>query len=59
MLGELAGAAEVLVTERALADAGPEVRFDAVGPVFVKGVPDALRIYRASTMEPAPPTPVG
>ena len=46
------------MTERTLADAGPEVRFDAVGPVFVKGVPDALRVYRASTTEPASPTPV-
>ena len=57
-VGELAGAAEVLVTERALADVGAEVRFDAVGPVFVKGVPDALRVYRASTTEPASPTTV-
>lgn len=51
-IGELAGATEVLVSERARSDqADPKVRFDALGPVFLKGLSDALRVYRASVTD--------
>ena len=51
-IGELAGATEVLVSEQARGAHGDgTVRFDALGPVFVKGLPDALRVFRASTAE--------
>jgi adenylate cyclase len=55
-IGELAGATEVLVSERARdhhADA--TVCFDALGPVFVKGLNDALRIYRATAVDATQP----
>jgi adenylate cyclase len=56
-IGELAGATEVLVSERARAEQGTGVRFDALGPIFVKGITDALRVYRASAVEaPVPST---
>jgi adenylate cyclase len=57
-IGELAGATEVLVSESAReeqADAG--VRFEALGPVFVKGLADALRVYRASAVDVPVPSP--
>jgi adenylate cyclase len=51
-IGELAGATEVLVSERARAEqADGDVRFDALGPVFVKGLSDPLRVYRASAVD--------
>jgi len=55
-IGELAGATEVLVSERARSEhADDTVRFDALGPVFVKGLSDALRVYRASAVDAAQP----
>jgi len=58
-IGELAGAAEVLASESArAAEADPRVRFDALGAVFVKGVNDPLRLFRASRVESASPTSV-
>ena len=55
-IGELAGATEVLVSERARSEhADATVRFDALGPVFVKGLSDALRVYRASAVDAAQP----
>lgn len=51
-IGALAGATEVLVSEQARGTAPPAgVRFDPLGPVFVKGLPDALRVFRASAAE--------
>jgi class 3 adenylate cyclase len=48
-IGDLAAAGEVLASEPARAAAAPsaDVRFKPLGPVFVKGVPDPLRLYRA------------
>jgi adenylate cyclase len=55
-IGELAGATEVLVSEQARGvQTDGTVRFDALGPVFVKGIDDALRVYRASAVEAAQP----
>jgi adenylate cyclase len=55
-IGELAGATEVLVSERARsAHDDATVCFDALGPVFVKGLEEALRVYRASTVDAAQP----
>lgn len=48
-IGALAAASEVLVSEQArAAHAEPAIRFDPLGPVFVKGVTDPLRLYRAT-----------
>lgn len=48
-IGALAAAAEVLVSEQARAGhTDPAVQFDPLGPVFVKGVTDPLRLYRAT-----------
>jgi adenylate cyclase len=48
-IGSLAAASEVLVSEQARdAHEGQGVRFDALGPVFVKGVTDPLRLFRAT-----------
>jgi adenylate cyclase len=55
-IGELAAATEVLASEQArAAEADPTVRFDALGPVFVKGVPDPLRLFRASRVDVSAP----
>lgn len=57
-IGELAGATEVLASESARtaqADAG--LRFDALGPVFVKGLREPLRVYRASGVDASLPAP--
>ena len=57
-IGELAGATEVLVSERARDEHDDAtVCFDALGPVFVKGLDDALRVYRASMVDAAQPAP--
>jgi class 3 adenylate cyclase len=57
-IGELAGATEVLVSERARDEqSDASVCFDALGPVFVKGLGDALRVYRASAVDAVQPTP--
>lgn len=57
-IGELAGAAEVLVSETARsAEAGEGVRFEALGPAFVKGLRDPLRLYRASRVDARRPAP--
>jgi adenylate cyclase len=48
-IGALAAAAEVLASESARGVTDPEaVTFVALGPVFVKGVPDPLRLFRAA-----------
>jgi adenylate cyclase len=58
-IGELAGATEVLVSESARdQQAAASVCFDALGPVFVKGLSEALRVYRASAVDADQPTPV-
>lgn len=55
-IGELAGATEVLVSEQARGSQDDAtVRFDPLGPVFVKGLPDALRVFRASALEVSQP----
>ena len=57
-IGELAGAIEVLVSDSVRAegsDAG--VRFEPLGPVFVKGLAEALRVYRASLVDVVLPAP--
>jgi len=60
-IGELAGATEVLASENARTaqtDAG--LRFDPLGPIFVKGLLEPLRVYRASGVDallPAPAVP--
>jgi len=55
-IGELAGATEVLVSERARDEQDDAVVcFDALGPVFVKGIDEALRVYRASAVDSAQP----
>lgn len=55
-IGELAGATEVLVSESArTAQAEAGLRFDALGPVFVKGLSEPLRVYRASAVDAALP----
>lgn len=59
-IGELAGATEVLVSESARrehAEDDATVCFDALGPVFVKGLSEALRVYRASAVGAAQPAP--
>jgi class 3 adenylate cyclase len=57
-IGELAGATEVLVSESARdLHTDVTVRFDALGPVFVKGLSEALRVYRASAVEAPQPAP--
>ena len=47
---DLAAAGEVLVSEALLAAAGSDAstapRADELGPVFVKGVPDPVALYR-------------
>ena len=47
---DLAGAGEVLVSEALLAEAGDlgalDAAADELGPVFVKGVPDPVALYR-------------
>jgi adenylate cyclase len=56
-IGDLAGAAEVLASESArAAETDPRVRFDALGAVFVKGVNDPLRLFRASRLDVPSPT---
>jgi adenylate cyclase len=57
-IGELAGAMEVLASEAARSEAGDaQVRFDPLGPVFVKGLQEPLRVYRASAVDVAVPAP--
>jgi class 3 adenylate cyclase len=57
-VGELAGATEVLASAAArAANTDDEVRFDALGPIFLKGLSEPLRVYRATAVESALPTP--
>lgn len=47
----IAGPGEVVVSEATVAAAGPGlagVCFEEIGPVFMKGLPEAVRLYRAS-----------
>ena len=50
---DLAGAGEVLVSEALLESAGDlsdlDAHADELGPVFVKGVPDPVALYRVET----------
>ena len=51
-IGDLAAAAEVLASERARdAAADATVRFDPLGPVFLKGLAEPLRVFRASHVD--------
>lgn len=51
-IGELAGAAEVLASETARAAVtDADVRFDALGPVYLKGLTEPLRVFRATASE--------
>jgi len=53
-VADLAGPGEVLATADAVA-AAPTVAgvsFAELGPVFVKGIPDAVRLYRAEPLAP-------
>jgi class 3 adenylate cyclase len=56
---DVAGPGEVLVSEALhaqVADAGSEVRFDELGPVVMKGVPEPVRLYRAHPARQRLPT---
>ncbi len=47
----VAGPGEVVVSEATVAQVGtglPGVVFDEIGPVFMKGIPEAVRLYRAT-----------
>ncbi len=47
---DLAGPGEVLLSEATKADIGddlPDVRFDELGPVVMKGIPTPVRLWRA------------
>ena len=49
---DLAGPGEVLLSEATRADIGdelPDVRFDELGPVVMKGIPTPVRLWRAHT----------
>lgn len=49
-IGELAGAAEVLASEHARAAVTDlDVRFDAMGPVYLKGLTEPIRVFRATS----------
>ena len=46
----VAGPGEVVVSEATVTHIGaglPGVTFDEIGPVFMKGIPEAVRVYRA------------
>jgi class 3 adenylate cyclase len=46
----LAGPGEVLLSQETLTEAGrdlPSVRFDELGPVVIRGIPDPIRLWRA------------
>jgi adenylate cyclase len=48
---DVAGAGEVLVSDAVRVDAGdkvPTVEFAELGPVVMKGIPDPIRLWRAS-----------
>jgi len=55
---DLAGAGEVLVSDALLVAAGDvaalKAQADELGPVFVKGVPDPVALYRLEPVQPAP-----
>ena len=47
---DVAGPGEVVVSEATVTQVGaglPGVVFDEIGPVFMKGIPEAVRLYRA------------
>lgn len=48
---DIAGPGEVVVSEATVARVGdvlPGVSFEEIGPVFMKGIPGAVRLYRVS-----------
>jgi class 3 adenylate cyclase len=46
-VADLAAPGEVLVTAAFVEAAGHRGTFDEIGPVFVKGIRDSVRVYRA------------
>ena len=49
---DLAGPGEVLLSDATKASIGdelPDVRFDELGPVVMKGIPAPVRLWRAQT----------
>jgi adenylate cyclase len=53
-IADLAAPGEVLLSADAVAQlpSTPRVRFVELGPVFVKGIPDAVRLFRAELVNP-------
>jgi adenylate cyclase len=53
-IADLAAPGEVLASADAVAEVpdAPDVRFTELGPVFVKGIPDAVRLFRAEPVSP-------
>lgn len=51
---DVAGPGEVLLSDatlRQIADRLPEVSFEELGPVMMKGIPDPVRLYRACSRD--------
>ena len=49
-VADVAGPAEVLISDATLKEIGdklPDVEFDELGPVVMKGLPEPMRLYRA------------
>jgi class 3 adenylate cyclase len=49
-VADVAGPAEVLISDatlQAIGDKLPDVEFDELGPVVMKGLPEPMRLYRA------------
>ena len=49
-VADVAGPAEVLISDATLQEIGdklPDVEFDELGPVVMKGLPEPMRLYRA------------
>ena len=49
-VADVAGPAEVLLSDATLVEIGeklPDVEFDELGPVVMKGLPEPMRLYRA------------
>jgi class 3 adenylate cyclase len=48
---DVAGPGEVLVSEQArveVAEHGADIAFDEIGPVVMKGIPEPVRLWRAT-----------
>jgi class 3 adenylate cyclase len=57
----VAAPGEVLVSEATVAAVGDRetgARFEEIGPVVMKGLPEPVRLFRATPAEPSPPAPL-